>query len=137
MPTIAGGCLCGAIRYQSEASPAMVAVCHCTACQKSSGSAFGLFVGMPKASVALVGDGLATYEDRANASGRLAFRTFCTRCGSPLSAGGEAFPDLVFLKGGSLDDPSWLKPNVHIWCDEKQPWVAIEAGVAQIPRNPA
>ena len=136
MPRISGGCLCRAIRYESDAQPAMVAVCHCSSCQKNTGSAFSLNLGMPKGSVSITGDSLATYEDRAGSSGNVFFRTFCSRCGSPISGSGEAYPGIVFIKGGTLDDPSWLKPNAHIWCVDKQPWVSIEEGAAQLVGNP-
>ncbi|MCI4429440.1 MAG: GFA family protein [Burkholderiales bacterium] len=137
MTAVAGGCLCGAIRFQSDAMPGMVAVCHCTTCQKSTGSAFALILGMPKDSVAIVGEGLTTYEDHSGTSGKPFYRTFCSHCGSPISGSGDAYPGLLFLKGGTLDDPSWLKPGAHIWCAEKQPWVTIEEHVPQMAGNPA
>lgn len=136
MPRIAGGCLCGAVRYELAAEPALVAVCHCTTCQKNTGSAFSLNLGMPEASVMITGDALATYEDRAGASGKPFYRSFSSQCGSPIAGRGDAYAGLIFVKAGTLDDPSWVKPGAHIWCAEKQPWVAIEAGAAQMPGNP-
>jgi len=65
MSKIAGGCLCGSVRYTSEAEPALVAVCHCATCQKYTGSAFSLNVGVPSDSVTITGESLATYEDRS------------------------------------------------------------------------
>jgi hypothetical protein len=47
-----------------------------------------------------------------------------------------AFPGMTFIKGGSLDDPSWLQPTVHIWCDSAQPWDAIPEGATCVPKNP-
>ena len=47
MPKISGGCLCGSVRYTSEAEPALVAVCHCATCQKNTGSAFSLNLALP------------------------------------------------------------------------------------------
>jgi hypothetical protein len=87
-------------------------------------------------SVTITGESLATYEDRAGASGKTFFRTFCSRCGSPISGRGDAYSGLTFIKAGTLDDPSWVKPGVHMWCSEKQPWVVIEEGVTQVPGNP-
>ncbi len=136
MPKIEGGCLCGAVRYESETEPAMVAVCHCSTCQKNSGSSFSLNLGMPDGSVTVTGDALATYEDHAGASGKPFYRRFCSRCGSPVISHGAAYPGIVFIKAGTLDDPSWVKPGLHIWCAEKQPWINIEEGVAQVPGNP-
>jgi hypothetical protein len=136
MPKIAGGCLCGSIRYVSDAEPALVAACHCRTCQKNTGSAFSLNLAMPTSSVTITGESLATYEDRAGASGNPFFRTFCSRCGSPISGRGDAYPGLTFIKAGTLDDPSWVKPGVHMWCSKKQPWLMIEEGVVQVPGNP-
>jgi hypothetical protein len=79
MPKITGGCLCGSVRYASDAEPVLVAVCHCGTCQKYTGSAFSLNLGMPSDSVTITGESLATYEDRSGASGNPFFRTFCSR----------------------------------------------------------
>ena len=136
MPKLTGGCMCGAVRYEADAEPAMVAVCHCATCQKNTGSAFSLNVGVPEDAVTITGDSHATYEDHSGASGHPFYRSFCARCGSPISGRGNAYAGLVFLKGGTLDDPSWLKPDAHIWCGEKQPWVVIEDGAAQMPGGP-
>jgi hypothetical protein len=57
-------------------------------------------------------------------------------CGSPISGYGSAYSGLTFIKGGTLDDPSSVRPNAHIWCSEKEPWAMIEQGVPQYPRNP-
>jgi len=45
-------------------------------------------------------------------------------------------PALDWLKAGTLDDTSWLQPQVNMWCDSAQPWVAMKDGVPQFPRNP-
>ena len=136
MARIRGGCLCGAVRYISEAEPLMVAVCHCATCQKNTGSAFSINIGLPVDSVTIEKNSLATYEDHAGASGNPFYRSFCSRCGSPISGQGKAYAGVIFIKAGTLDDSSWVKPNAHIWCSEKQPWVSIDEGVPQMPRNP-
>ena len=136
MSDIRGGCLCGAVRYESQAEPAMVAVCHCASCQKNTGSSYSLNLGLPQDAVSIQGETLTTYEDRAGASGKPFYRSFCSRCGSPISGQGDAYGGLIFIKAGTLDDPSWVKPNAHIWCSEKQPWVAIEEGIMQAEGNP-
>jgi hypothetical protein len=136
MSKITGGCLCGAVRYVSDAEPALVAVCHCSTCQKNTGSAFSLNIGLPSSSVSVSGKSLATYEDHTGASGKPFFRAFCSRCGSPIYGRGEAYSGITFIKAGTLDDPSWVKPGIHMWCADKQPWVAIEEGAAQVPGSP-
>ena len=61
MPQIAGGCLCGKVRYSATGEPAFVGVCHCTDCQKFTGSAFSTVVGVPKPALTLEGK-LARYS---------------------------------------------------------------------------
>jgi len=131
-----GGCLCGAVRYQIDGEPAMVAVCHCSTCQRNTGSAFSTNVAWPEGAVEIAGESLATYQERGGAAGTPFYRSFCSRCGSPICARGDAYPGLVFIKAGTLDDPSWVRPTVHIWCSEKQPWVPIGDAAPHLPAGP-
>jgi hypothetical protein len=117
--------------------PLMVAVCHCSTCQKNTGSAFSTNLAMPQNAVEIVGDDLATFEEYADAGSPPFLRSFCSRCGSPISGRGEAYPGVVFIKAGTLDDPSWVKPTIHIWCSERQPWVHIDDGVPHLLAGPS
>jgi len=135
MAKIRGACLCGSVRYATDAEAAAVVVCHCVTCQKNTGSAFSLNIGVPTNTLRIEGTTLAQYEDHTGASGKPFYRSFCSRCGSPIGASGDAYPGLTFLKAGTLDDPSWVKPTAHLWCDEKQPWVAIEHGATELPKS--
>ena len=136
MPNITGSCLCGAVRYESEAEPMMVAACHCTTCQKNTGSAFSLNVAMPVDAVSIHGDSLKTYAEKVNGSDEPFYRSFCVECGSPISGQGAAYPGILFVKAGTLDDPSWVKPDMHIWCSEKQPWLQIADAAKQCLAGP-
>jgi hypothetical protein len=136
MTKITGSCLCGAVRYRSDAEPAMTAVCHCENCQRQSGTALSIIVGVPAGSIVFEGEGsLATYADRAD-SGRSVNRRFCKNCGSPIVSLVEMMPNVHFIKAGTLDDKSWLKPTMHVWCDSAQPWVEIPAGMQRFAKNP-
>ncbi len=132
---IKGGCLCGTVRYSADVAPVMTAVCHCAHCQKQSGTAFSIMVAVPRASLKVEGDSLAVYED-TGASGLPVHRRFCGACGSPILTDAEALPDLLFIKAGTLDDPSSLKPEAHIWCDHAQHWVPRDDKLPQAPGNP-
>jgi len=57
--------------------------------------------------------------------------------GSPDYSHGPAYGAIAFIKSGTLDDPSWVAPNLHIWCAEKLPLVDIPEGVTQAPANPS
>src|ERR1700712_3428247 len=74
MARIEGGCLCGAVRYRSEAEPAMQVVCHCKTCQKNSGSAFSMNVAVPQDSLTVEGGTLRSYIDHSGASGQPFYR---------------------------------------------------------------
>ena len=135
MPKLEGGCLCGAVRYASEAEPALTAVCHCPDCQKQTSSAFSVLVAVPKGTLRLEGRDLAAYEG-VGESGQPVTSRFCPRCGSPIVSHVSATPDLEWIKAGTLDDLSWYEPQMHIWCDTTQPWVRIDQECSRFERNP-
>lgn len=135
MPSIQGGCLCGAIRYTSDSQPAMVALCHCTHCQRQSGAAFSVNVGVPKGTLRFTAGKTRVFTDTGS-SGQPVYRHFCGDCGSPIFSDVAASPQLDWLKAGTLDDSSWVQPAVSIWCASAQGWVPHPAGVPQFPQNP-
>lgn len=134
MPQIAGGCLCGKVRYSATGEPVFVGVCHCTDCQKFTGSAFSVVIGVAKPALKLEGR-LARYSKTAE-SGKSIHRTFCPECGSSIADEADALPDVVMLGSGTLDDPSWVKPGVQIYCDSAQPWVHLEGEMQRFPKMP-
>ncbi len=135
MSEITGGCLCGAVRYACAAPAVMTALCHCTHCQKQSGSAFSVNVGIPKGSLQFTAGKTTSYEDKGT-SGLPVHRHFCAQCGSPIFSDVEATPQLDWLKAGTLDDTSWVKPSANIWCASAQGWVPYPEGAPQFPQNP-
>lgn len=128
-----GGCLCGAIRYRIEGEAAAAMVCHCTHCQKQSGSAFSTILGVPEGQVAITGEP-ATYRDSGE-SGKSVERLFCGTCGSPLFSRVEVAPGMLWVKAGTLDDASGFTPAAHIWTRSKQCWVDTGA-VPAFETNP-
>lgn len=135
MPSLIGGCLCGAVRYRSDEQPKMTAICHCRSCQKAGGGGYSVNVAVPTDSIRL--EGTPKSYRTVGTSGQPVIRRFCSECGSPLFTEAAVFGRLSFIKGASLDDPSWLEPNVHIWCDSAQPWDKIPEGATRIGKNPA
>ncbi len=135
MQKIVGGCLCGSVRYSSNSEPGMVVVCHCVKCQKKTGSAFSIGFSLPSPAINFTGDTLDTYPDNSGSSGCTLNRSFCSRCGSPVAGQGEAYPGLVFINVGTLDNSSWVEPSHHIWCSQKQPWVSINPGAKQMQQD--
>lgn len=135
MPKITGGCLCGKVRYSADVEPEFVGVCHCHNCQKETGSAFAIVIGLPKSALSVQGD-LKTFKDTGD-SGKAMFRRFCPNCGSTVVDQGEIMPDTVMIQVGTLDDPSWVKPAMEIYCDSAQPWVRLGGEMQRFPKMPA
>ncbi len=131
---IEGGCLCGKVRYSADAEPAFVGLCHCTNCQKGSGSAFNIVVALPKPAVGVAG-ALTTFEGRGD-SGKATYRRFCPECGSPVIDEAEVMPDIVMIMAGTLDDTSWVKPAMEIYCDSAQPWVSLGGAQQRFAKMP-
>ena len=122
---ITGRCLCGQLSYSIAADPVVAAICHCTNCQRQSGAAYSVNVGVPAAALTLYG-AVSTYEDRGD-SGNKVLRRFCGHCGSPIVSELEAAPAVVYVKAGTLDDPAIVQPVVEVWCQSRQPWLAAPA----------
>ncbi len=125
---LAGGCLCGAVRYSADTEPLRVVVCHCKNCQKQAGTAFSVVVAIKADALTLVGE-TGEFVDTGD-SGNEVRRRFCRSCGSPLVSEMPGRP-VIFIKSGTLDDTNWLVPQVHIWCKSAQPWVSIDPTLPQ------
>ena len=134
MPEISGGCLCGKVRFTANAEPGFVGVCHCRNCQRNSGSAFAVVLGFPAAAVSMQGE-LTTYTDTGD-SGKSLLRRFCPECGSSLVDEASVIPGIVMISSGTLDDPSWVKPAMQIYCDSQQPWVNLGTDLHSSPKMP-
>lgn len=136
MSNIQGSCLCGQISYKTtETEPTMTAVCHCKDCQKQTGTAFSVNVLVPTDTIAFQGEGLKQFVVNGD-SGQSVTRNFCGNCGSPLTTQLAAFNDLSAIKAGTLDDSSWVKPGVQIWCNSVQPWAELDGTLDRVDANP-
>jgi hypothetical protein len=129
-----GGCLCGKVRYSADAEPAFVGVCHCKNCQKGTGTAFSLVVGLPKPALSVQG-ATKTFTGRGD-SGKETYRRFCPECGTGLIDEAELLPEITMVLAGTLDDASWVKPAVEIYTDSAQPWVQLGGERQRFPKMP-
>ena len=118
-----GGCLCGAVRYTLTRAPNYVYFCHCRDCQLESGSPFVTDMNVDRDAVQIVGE-LTRYA-RTGDSGKPIHRHFCSRCGTTLYTEFEVDPEHVSIKACSLDDPSGLTPDRHLFTIRKQPWLKL------------
>lgn len=131
-----GGCLCGAIRYRLTDEPLTLYACHCTDCQRESGSSFGLSMILSRTAVDLL-QGDPQHYGVTLADGRQKHGTFCGTCATRLWSEPVEFPQVVNVVPGTLDDTTWLRPIAHIWTRSKQPWVVIPPGTLTFEGPPA
>jgi hypothetical protein len=126
---IDGGCHCGRISYEAEIDPEKVGVCHCTDCQALSGSAFTVFVPVPKEAFRLRGE--PKIYVKTAASGNRRAQAFCPQCGSRIYAAAEKDPQLFNLRVGTVRQRAALAPKTQVWCRSALPWVMNLGTVAQ------
>jgi hypothetical protein len=134
---ITGRCLCGGVTYSVDAEPVVQAVCHCTDCQRQTGNPFSVIVGVPRAALHVEGDSIASYSTIGTDHGGETERSFCSTCGSPVFSLAAVMPEVAFIKAGSLDDASWLKPVAEAWTTSAQPWAPRFEGTMQLERGPS
>ena len=116
-----GGCLCGAVRYESENDPIFSLQCHCRDCQRSSGTAYIAAMRVPASGFRITQGEPKRYVGKAD-SGNAITRAFCGECGSPLYVQVATRPDIVGLRVGTLDDPSEFRPEADIFVRSAQSW---------------
>ncbi len=131
--TLSGGCLCRAIRYETEADPVVMLNCHCRDCQRAAGSAFGAYVVVPQAAVRMQGE--PRYYKTVGNVGRTVERGFCPTCGCAVVVKLERMPDVLGLLAASLDDPTRYKPTMDIFTDRAWPSVPLNPDTQKLPQG--
>jgi hypothetical protein len=118
-----GGCACGAVRYRLASEPLFVNCCHCLNCQRQTGGAFviNLLVETDRVEV-LSGRPQPVDAPRDDGSTQRIFR--CPSCQVAVFSE-YGWPELRFVRAGTLDDPSAVTPDVHVFTRSKVPWVAL------------
>ncbi len=123
-----GGCACGAVRYRLSSLPMFVHCCHCLDCQRQTGSAFVLNALIETDRIAVSSGDLKPIGMPTD-SGQPHHIYRCSTCQTALWSdyGGRAA--LRFVRIGTLDDPTQLAPDVHIYTRSKQPWVVLPPSI--------
>ncbi|PXX39796.1 GFA family protein [Undibacterium pigrum] len=125
---IEGGCDCGQLRYRMLVEPLIVHCCHCRWCQRETGTAFALnamieadFLQNLRAEPEMV------MVPSESGKGQLFAR--CPACRVAIwSNYAGAGPLLCFVRVGTLDQPDYLPPDIHIYTESKQAWVNLDGG---------
>jgi len=122
-----GGCACGAVRYRVTSDPLFVHCCHCLNCQRQTGSAFVINILIEADRVELLaGEPQRVDVPRDDGSMQQVFR--CPACQVALYSI-YTRPKVNFVRAGTLDDPSTVSPDVHIYTKSKVPWVTLPESV--------
>ena len=121
-----GGCFCGAVRYRLTSEPMFVHCCHCLNCQRQTGSAFVINLLIEADRLEVEGEVQAVDVPRDDGSTQRISR--CPAC--QVAVFSEYGPPAVkFVRGGTLDDPAAVVPDVHIYTRSKLPWVTLPESV--------
>lgn len=130
---LTGGCLCGAVRFETSAEPIMSGNCHCRDCQRSSGSAFTPAIFVPKDSVSI--QGTVKYFDSKADSGYIISRGFCPICGSQMFAKLERAQHVLGLRAGTLDAPEHFQPKVDIYTAGAPHWDVMNPALPKFDKE--
>jgi hypothetical protein len=132
--SLEGGCSCGAVRYRLTHAPMIVHACHCRDCQKQSGSAFVVNLWIERKFVEPSGTAPAVFSVPPGGSGKPHHVYRCPDCSAALWSKYHAAPgDTVLLRAATLDDPSQITPDVHIFTRSKAPWLDLPPGARAFP----
>ncbi|WJN61484.1 GFA family protein [Pseudomonas sp. SO81] len=116
-----GSCHCGGVQYQALVDPERTTICHCTDCQKLTGSAYRVSVPAVEGSFQLVSGEPSIYVKIGDAGSRRA-QAFCPNCGSPLYTYDADQPKIYGLRVGCLEERQALVPRQQKWCRSALPW---------------
>ena len=130
----AGGCACGAIRYDVVGEPIAMNDCQCRQCQRDSGTGHASYLTFAGAQVAL--EGAPSAWDFTGDGGTVKRRAFCPACGTPVYMTFPASPEVFVIRAGSLDDPSQYKPLTVFWTETGQPWDHLDPVAIRFERMP-
>jgi len=131
--TFEGGCTCRHVRYRMHGRPFFVHCCHCTWCQRETGSAFAINALIEADRIELLAN-RPERIDTPSLSGRGQPVMRCPVCRVALWShyygSGEA---VNFMRVGTLDDAGAIAPDIHIFTSTKVPWVVLPADVPAVP----
>jgi hypothetical protein len=126
---LAGGCLCGAVRYRISAEPRSADYCHCRMCRRAAGAPV-----MARLTVANESFAWTKGEPAVYRSSQEAERFFCSTCGTQLALRDE--PEYLDVTLASLDIPEAVRPTYHIWTASRIGWFDTADDLPRYPGSP-
>lgn len=129
-----GRCLCGAVTYECSARPIVMGNCHCRDCQRASGGAYAAGIVVPVSAVTVSGE--VRYYDSIADNGHVMSRGFCPVCGSRLFGKGARAPESMSIMAGTLDDPTFFRPQADIYVSSAQAWDHMNPRLPKFQKMP-
>jgi hypothetical protein len=121
---IEGGCLCGAVRYRIQGEPLVSATCQCRSCRRASAAAIVPWLHVNMDDLSFTVGKPAEYNSSPSVT-----RTFCGRCGTPLTYWRTEYGPKIDVTTCSLDDPDAFPPVAHVWTSHQLRWVKLTDGL--------
>ena len=125
MDTQHAACTCGQLQATVQGDPVRVSMCHCLACQRRTGSAFGFQARFPRERVRMTGE--AHEYTRISDEGEPRTFSFCPECGATVAYVLPSAPDLVAIPVGAFADPGFPPPAFSVWESRRHGWVVAPA----------
>jgi hypothetical protein len=116
-------CCCGSLRVEASGEPKFVVACHCTECQRRTGSVFGVGAYYPKAQITV--QGTSNLYVRDGQSGHKLRIHFCPDCGTSVYWEAEFRPDYYGVAVGAFADPQFPLPVRSVWEQTRHPWLVF------------
>lgn len=124
-------CSCGELQAQVAAvEPLRVSVCHCLACQRRTGSVFGMQARFPREAVTVSGE--RSEYTRVGDAGSTARLSFCPRCGATVFYTFDEQPEAIAIPVGAFADPGFPPPDFSVYEERKHAWVQMPEGIARM-----
>jgi hypothetical protein len=121
-----GRCFCGSIRYHARGAATHLCFCHCNSCRRAVGATPVPWGTFDRQQFSVVSGKLVELR-----SSPQVVRGFCGDCGTSITYRHEKRPEEIDVTLVTLDDPALLMPEIHIWVQDKLPWIAITDGRPQ------
>jgi hypothetical protein len=121
-------CSCGQLSVTCEGEPVRISICHCLACQRRTGSAFGAQARWPREQIKFEGTSGA-WVRTADSGNTLTFH-FCPECGSTVYYVLNDAPDIVAVAIGTFADPNFPTPKFSVYETRKHAWVGVPEDIA-------
>ena len=127
MITRHASCSCEQLRIETSGEPVRISVCHCLACQRRTGSAFGVQARFPRTNVVIQGRS-SQYVRAADSGHEITFH-FCPDCGATVHYQLTQFPDVIAIPVGAFADPAFPSPKFSVYESRQHTWVELRGEI--------